>query len=288
MGKIKFYLLIKRMDYRMKRIFDSKALAITIIFLFVTLAFSPSFHANIHNREILNGELIEITSGFYGISSEKHKVQLSQEETQELEILFDLIKQQLYKAESKEETTEIFNEAIIKLDKYGLLPDSMDVNRAQRLVIDKYQNSNAMKLIEFVYGRHQETLDDDENIICLVAGTSSETNFYTLLTQFVLSLLIHFNAPGELWVVVYFVLDTIDFYRPVCLGRIIEYGNANGWVFTIGLNGIKTWNGELDDGMIIPFWPFEAGAIGFTGLQIRTPNLSFYLGSALKVCLDSK
>jgi hypothetical protein len=66
-----------------------------------------------------------------------------------------------------------------------------------------------------------------------------------------------------------------------------------GWVYTNGLNGIKSWNGsfkgEIDNGT-------QLGVKGFTGLKVKhnyNPTQqwlteTFYLGYALRVKLGSE
>ena len=59
---------------------------------------------------------------------------------------------------------------------------------------------------------------------------------------------------------------------------------AHGWLFTIGLNGIKKWDGSFYGGLSEGYM----GAKGFTGIKILDLRSSeyFYLGTALKVAIN--
>jgi len=73
---------------------------------------------------------------------------------------------------------------------------------------------------------------------------------------------------------------------------------ATGWVWTIGLNGARTMEGEIfgqfSNLLMEFFWDYYyPGVIGFTWLKMQfgsglTPDiLSYYLGAALLVKLGS-
>lgn len=77
-------------------------------------------------------------------------------------------------------------------------------------------------------------------------------------------------------------------------GRIPGQGSfsnpAKGWIFTIGLNGIKRWSGSLWGDlplkpMVLPsdLLNHYSGVLGFTGVKIINPlsGEAHYLGSAL-------
>jgi hypothetical protein len=67
----------------------------------------------------------------------------------------------------------------------------------------------------------------------------------------------------------------------------LNYYPATGWIYTMGLNGVKTWNNSFGAGIINPFF-WCLGATGFTGLSLLLPNHErFYLGLALFVDIDN-
>ncbi len=154
-----------------------KGLAVAVILLFIGVAFAPSINANTHNDD----NLVEFDVEFCGLGK-KHTVQLTQQEADEVELLFDDIQQQLENVESREESEEIFNDAIVELDKYGLL-GGLNVRFAQKLVTDKYQNSKGKQLLEKYYSKNQGIPNDNSNQLCLIAGKTSNTFFDSIFLQ---------------------------------------------------------------------------------------------------------
>jgi len=150
-----------------------KLLVVGVIVLFLGVAFAPSINANISKTSI-DSELVEITTEVCGLNGGKQTVELTQEEAAEVEALFDSIRAQLNETETREEAEEVFKEAVVELDKYGLL-GGLSIEQAQKLVTGGYQNSRVIKALEKLYGRNQDSLDDDANVLCLIAGNTSET-----------------------------------------------------------------------------------------------------------------
>ena len=102
------------------------------------------------------------------------------------------------------------------------------------------------------------------------------------------------------------LLAVVSTILPFQIGGCISFGEevtnvlgestwhpSNGWLFTYGLAGSKTWSshyyGQFFDfyaGGLAPDYTYPVGAIGFTGIKINTLgplHISFYLGSTLKV-----
>ena len=167
-------------------------------------------------------------------------------------------------------------------------------------------------------------LDENENMFCLIAGDTTNTFTVGLGTIGcginIISLWIRFGLLYSFFEIIYasflskllqslfelrvkFWLFTIIFSYlfPLKLGGFLTYGTAehipwteyypsNGWVFTNGLNGKKTWDGpfygdisKLD----LLYTSYYLGAIGFTGIKINPAGSGFYLGSAFRVKLSS-
>ncbi|UCD14586.1 MAG: hypothetical protein JSW60_03985, partial [Thermoplasmatales archaeon] len=110
-----------------------KYLSVAVILLFIGVAFAPSINANISK------EMIEFTTEVCGLNGGKQTVKLTQEEADEVGSLFDSIRERLNETETREETEEVFKEAVVELDKYGLL-GGLSVKHAQRLVTGGYKN----------------------------------------------------------------------------------------------------------------------------------------------------
>jgi len=314
-----------------------KGLAVAVILLFIGVAFAPSINANISKASI-DSELVEFTTEVCGLNGGKQTVELTQEEAAEVEALFDSIRERLNNTETREEAEQIFKEAVVELDKYGLL-GGLSVKQAQRLVTGGYQNSRVMKTLENLYGKNQGSLDDDANVLCLIAGNTSNTMIFgpsmifRILINIPIVILITLPAALIYYMlgiccellniylgVGYFLYIISEFFGGIAIrfallslashvvgfpfaelggfiicGHRVEhiaggywnYYPAEGWVWTLGLFGIKEWKGK--------FWGQQfgngyVGAAGFTGLRIggsgvlRFPiGRAYYLGSALVV-----
>jgi hypothetical protein len=147
-----------------------------VIVLFLGVAIAPSINANLSKASI-DSELVEITTEICGLNGGKHTVSLSKEDAEEVDRLFNSIKERLDNVVTREDTVEIFNEAVVELDKYGLL-GGLSVKQAQRLVTGGYQNRRVMKALEKLYSRNQELYDNNSNLLCLVAGRTTYTSCF--------------------------------------------------------------------------------------------------------------
>jgi len=255
-----------------------KLLAVGVIVLFLGLAFAPSINANVSKASI-DSELVEITTEICGLNSEKHNIQLTKDEVEEVKLLFDDIQ------------TRLFNEAIVELDKYGLL-GGLSVKQAQNLVTGGYNNPRLMKLYEFLQSGLTQSLDENENRLCLVAGSVASENLFfnglissfighlTMVTVYNLLLILYGIYGFIFWIPLVILMmpfmmffGGIDFIKPFSLGGIIIslYGDSygEGKISTSGSNGEITWEGKMRGGIdkgYITIW-----SKGFSGLKIQIP-----------------
>ena len=309
----------------------NKKLFVTgITILFLGLAFAPSIHANISKES----ELVEITTEVCGLPGQKPQtVQLTKEDAEAVDRLFDEIKLKLDNVESREDTVEIFNKAVVELDKYRLL-GGLSVEEAQKLVTGFYQNPRIIYILEKL---NPKPLDENLNAFCLIVGRASntfdlglislasvgaiilnamayntiyfflmETSFgQFLLEKFPIFFWLLFGIDGVLaWFLMLFLASS--FFSPLKAGGFTTFGifyeddlnppdyfPAEGNILTVGLNGIKSWDGTFYGQVLsvpIIYCTYYLGAIGFTGLRIGGwfgNKDTFYLGSALWVQLDS-
>ena len=298
-----------------------KSLAVAVILLFLGVAFAPSINANISKASI-DSKLVEITTEICGLNGGKHTVQLTKEEAEEVEKLIDDIERRLDRTETREETVEIFNEAVVELDKYGLL-GGMSVEQIQKLVTGRYQNQRVMKLLEIVFDNNQA--NDASNYLCLIIGETTGARLVGLVEIGCSALLyalfvIYFisELAFELFVPILLeirssIIALNNFYQnmtfPIIGGTgIISLGgkrpssspgpplenyHAEGWVWTQGLNGNKSWNGTFYGSIrslkspIYAYHTYYIGATGFLGVKLtKDDGKEFFLGSALMVKID--
>jgi len=284
-----------------------KLLVVGVIVLFLGLAVAPSINANI-GRE---SELVEITTEICGLDGGKHTVRLTEKETEEVDRLFENIRLQLNESTSRGEAEEIFNDAVVELDKYGLL-GGLSVKQAQRLVTDKYQNPRIVKLMNKFYNRNQR--GGDENFDCLIVGKTSLTrfeggfSFEALLDMFIRAVINH-------RVLIAFLLLFSMIIRAILpielsIRKSISFGHQNwhfelggefypskGWIWTNGSNGVKQWDGSFfgQISRVEEYWgpivlTYCVGTTEFKGIMIYplSSGNDFFLGTASHVAVGPK
>ena len=273
-----------------------KLISVTVILLFIGLAFAPSINANVGKEE-----LVEFTTEVCGLNGGKQTVKLTQQQANEVEAMFNSIREKLNNTQSREEAEDIFKDAVVELDKYGLL-GGLSVKQAQRLVTGRF--SNSMSVIEI----NSKKLDN-YNFLCLIVGSINNSYVYSLSqrisikTLFLLAILtsIAYDSNSELlqslsfllyYSVIIFWFGKFYFSKlnklpvPTMFGMIgigkteydlwggTYYTPAKGWIKTSGLFGNRDWDGELhgdlrsEVGNLLTI--YHIGVIGFNGIKIFT------------------
>jgi len=272
-----------------KRILLGSIIAVVIL---VLVSFS-SVVAKVSTED----ELVEFDVEFSGLGK-KHKVKLTQQEASKFELLFDDIEQRLSEVETREEAEYIYKEAIVELDKYGLL-GRFSVKQTQEIIFGKYKES-------YKYEIQHDNLFYNEihNSNCLVLGKN------LICTKFYPSSSIHdrlieifneiYREKGleEAYAFLrraYFIYNWMPIKSDYNIGfgaaggipGIYEYDYpALGTVFTNGAEGIRFITGDIS-GTLGRIYPYhlnptdKCGVRGFTGIRI----LNWYIGSAEEVGL---
>jgi len=259
-----------------------KGLAIGVILLFIGIAFAPSINANMEKED-----LIEFTTEVCGLNGGKQTVKLTQEQADEVEALFDSIREQLNTTESREEAKEIFNNSVVELNKYGLL-GGLSVKQTQKLITRGYRDIGIKKIFE----RASINSKLKRNLFCLIAGNTDYTIFDGFFSKLFLTLSFLFIGV-EIFILFWMGANYFSNFLPIGIGQVISLGvqgvqwtyPANGWIFTNGLTGIKKWEGEIIGA--IRQGPLDEliGVTGFIGIKIRNfdSNDVFYFGFACRV-----
>jgi hypothetical protein len=230
-----------------------KLLVVGVIFLFLGLACVPSINANVSKES----ELVEFTTEICGLGDGKHTVQLTKEEVKEVDRLFDSIRERLNETESREEAVEIFNEAIVELDKYGLL-GGLSVKQAQRLVIGNWKIPIKQKIIDAIYYRLIGSANDFDNVNCLIYGRITNTLYFAYWAG--MYILNWAKENGYEWIPAFWSCFLGFNFRlfPIKRASFMSIGSTryNSWsrneyypslgeIWTIGMEGVKEWNGSL-------------------------------------------
>ena len=285
-----------------------KWLAIGIILLFIGVAVAPSINQSVVTAS-QEDDLIEITTQACGIKGYGNTtVKLTREQYQNLEEYLVEFRARLNQTTTRAEAVPIFKDAVVELDKYGLLPRGMSVERAEKLVSKEYKIFQDENLLNKLGNKDKGMLADNSNGLCYLTGQTGNTGVMTFrLRLLIIPLLLLFepllDSLSDQPIIYKFVealenliilalsISPIGFNEWISFGYLSSwpYGNfypANGWIYTSGLNGVKTWNQSFHGNLGFPVICF--GAIDFTGLSLLLPNHErFYLGFALFVDIDN-
>jgi hypothetical protein len=276
-----------------------KCLAIGIILLFVGVTIAPTINFQVVKAS-QNDDLVEVTTQACGIQGYGNTtVKLTRDQYQNLEEYLVGFRARLNQTTTREEAVPIFKDAVVELDKYGLLPRGLSVERAQKLVTKSYYQQ--LKVVD-------SEVDSDTNYFCLIAGVTSRTLFIGpiltagfLLADFVYSKIN--RQLGQSILLSFLLVGLLSYFLPVKILSVIAIGlvlqnmanpefyneyPSHGWIFCIGLLGIRNWNGPFYGNLAWSnTYPVCVGAIGFTGIKIALLKECYFLGSALKTGISS-
>lgn len=102
---------------------SKKSLVIAVILLFVGVTIAPTItFATV--KATSDNEFIEITSEAYGIKGfGDTTVKLTRQQYQSLQLYLVEFRERLNKTTTKEEAVPIFKEAVVELNKYGIVTE---------------------------------------------------------------------------------------------------------------------------------------------------------------------
>jgi len=260
-----------------------KILALGVIFLFIGVTIAPSINLSVVKASNDN-DLVEVTTQACGIKGYGNTtVKLTREQYQNLEQYLVDFRARLNQTTTREEAVPIFKEAVVELDKYGLLPKGMSVKKAQKFVIGCYQDEKVFSKLHQYLFRSSIPTNDIQNSFCFVACHTKNYSIVMnlvwalawMLGFFIASLAFIFNSYFflNLFTIIIEPLVLYAYFKPFSPISIIGISSEASF-FTLGLQGVKSDTTYLK------------GIYGFTGLHIilnfQHEN-SLYLGSALLV-----
>jgi len=265
-----------------------KCLAIGVILFFIGVTIAPSINFTVVKASNDN-DLVEVTTQVCGINGfGKTTVKLTRQQYQNLEQYLVDFRARLNHTSTREEAVPIFKEAVVELDKYGLLPKGMRIEQVQRLVTCRYQNNRCIQLLGNYYQRNQLQIENESNSFCLISGQHSAS----------IAILFVVNAFLVLLKAVGYNIDTLriiqilrNAFFPFFSGTEIYFYPAYSDIYTNGVKGQKHWVGTIDGGYPFQYLHgyygnFNLGVIGFTGIHliILLPFAGDYIiGSAIGV-----
>jgi hypothetical protein len=278
-------------------------LAVGIILLFVGVAIASSINVNVVKASN-NTDLVEVTTQACGIKGFGNTtVKLTRQQYHNLEKYLVEFRERLNKTTTRDEAVPIFNEAVVELNNYGLLPRGMSVKSAQTLICGKYQDGRTLNFLK----KNIISLSYVNNSNCLVSGICSHCymmgamEFLFNKYLFFIIIIITPNPISPLWLleVSHYEYKVLNILGVITLGEldINTLGGVHpsfGWISSTGSSGNQYWQGSFVGGFtglgLAPGVLIYAGVLGFSG--IRLLNLenksSFFIGSALKCSIIPK
>ena len=255
-----------------------KWLVVGIILLFVGVSIAPTINFNVVKAS-QDDDLVEVTTQACGIKGYGDTtVKLTRQQYQNLEQYLVDFRARLNQTSTREEAVPIFKEAVVELDRYGLLPNGMSVERAQKLVTGWNQNRNE-KLLD---NRQREIFPLIPNIFCLIYGSVTEEPYvfpiiiigpFMFIESFLIWLLVKLGVPEDNIIIFFLFFDTYNPLRFMSLVMISNLLDTN--LYSFGLRGAVYLN---SGGLGLYF-------LGYTGLTLIRSygEKSYFLGSALAV-----
>jgi hypothetical protein len=282
-----------------------KLSVICVAFLFLGVAIAPSINVSVVKASSDN-DLVEVTTQACGIQGFGNTtVKLTKQQYQNLERYLVDFRARLNQTTTREETVPIFKEAVVELNKYGLLPKGMNIKQAQRLVTGEYIPEPIQRIIEELLKRTSLFNDKNQSIFCLIHGEGTYPEMYIARDAFVVLEQAFFNIWDD---IAYFVINHLFLCFPLVLlfisfvmvheffvfnpARVlatISLQNVVGYVQSLGINGLRKWQGRLTGDIPRSWWDDfgSPGIVGFTGIgissDIPTPYMmTYFIGTALR------
>ena len=253
-----------------------KSLVVGIIFLFIGIGIAPSVTSiDISKNKTVKDNLVEIDVQLFKPNGiEDHKMYITQEQNEQLDILIENFKQDIEKSESYEESVGIYKNMVVSLNKLGVLPKGMTVDEAQRLVTGRfYRFSKFFSLLQqFIKSAKKSNIklpeqnrgDIYENLNCLLTSHATKSSIWLLVLK-----------PFSKFV-------TYGVYTPPSGPN----EPSNGWIFTRARNTKWVYegnfHGELGEFGCPPMGVYTIGADYFVGFKLPT-NLIFGFASHVKI-----
>jgi len=285
-----------------------KSQVIAVIILFIGVAVAPSINFKVVKASKDN-DIVEVTSQACGIQGFGNTtVKLTKEQYQDLEQYLVDFRARLNQTTTLGEAVPIFKEAVVELNKYGLLPKGMGVEKAQKLVLRFSQYPRYLRYLDRI--QHNKLISDYENYYCLIAGHTTYTASQGLLMS-IINLMTRWYYLPSFFLGFIILGNMISAFNPILIFSILGIGlyyqpfgypshsyPSNGWISTIGLYGFTNWTGNFYGAINNEYMirmlgaSFYPAVIGFFGIIIH-PLInvdkidSYYIGSTLKIKLST-
>ncbi len=234
-------------------------LGVILLFLGVTIA--PSINAN-----AVEDDLVELEVEFCGIGN-KHSVKLTQQEVDEIEVLFNDIRRSMKDIENKKEAENLFIKSLTKLVKYDIITalELTTLKKAVGSLDTTYLITGQIDHCEFwrpIYKYLADVLGDWPCIFSNLLMLVWELN---IISPGIISDVSFGTHNWDNWPI-HNEKQKSGFHEP-----------SNGWVKVSKNDEIKEWNGSFfgnlktmtTGGYMGLFHTVFIGATGFIGIRIN-------------------
>lgn len=272
------------------RSFEKKFWAVAVMFVCICIAIAPWVASGVANA-VLEEKPIEVSMHVYGKNeSGTRSVFLTKQQYHRLTQYLANLQTRLHSMIRREEAVVLFQEAIVQIDSYGLLPRDMTVTWTQQLIGESFQTVKGIPLV----GRDGQTTRNKRyhengypklrNVFCFLSAVATKLPEYEpspvilpfglllllgMLPAFFASLLGNqemANTLAEQGLYIWRANPIRASNYVMILGYDIEF-------HSVGLMGIV--NENLSGGMIFR---------GYSGLLLDPfSNTTYFLGYAIDV-----
>lgn len=225
--------------------------------------------------------LIEISVEFLGIEGmQRYDLKITEEKYREIQKIFNDTLKSLMKVETNEDAYEIFKETIMKLRDIGIISQTINITKVEEIVTGGYLNpTHQLHLVEMMENLNLTSKFD--NILCFICGEATHTfkmdfsnRVYDLLVRipvYFMNLLLTIfielfpDNLADLLESFQYLLSGVQVFplsSPISFVGTIYFGSkwynpydphqwdtrkypSKGSVWTMGIKGIKTWNGTF-------------------------------------------
>jgi hypothetical protein len=263
-------------------------LAVGIILLFIGVAIAPSINFNLV-KAATDNDLVEVTTQACGIQGFGNTtVKLTKQQYQNLEQYLVDFRGRLNTTTTREEAVPIFKEAVVELNKYGLLPKGMSVEKAQKLVTNIYQGNRNFEKMS-ISSKLSQVGTLVSNIFCLLLLHSNSTEYNTEYGLLSLPFVFFFTLFFIFSFHFYNIKLALLFLIPTILSGIIgvpsllynQISPLKFWVIVILPFNNQAWSIGLMGYQKINN---SKSLIGFKGLRVNLPDKSgYYIGQAIAI-----
>ncbi len=262
-----------------------KSLAVGIILVFIGVAIAPSINVTVV-KAANDNDLVEVTSQACGIKGYGNTtVKLTRQQADEVDVLFEMITSKLNNTTSREESVRIYHDAVVELDKYGLLPQGMSIEKASRF-ISKWNQNRYERVLN---NRRPETFPNFTNVFCLLAGSAiANSDNYAIslvipvgplfVSTYALVWLLNQVGKGDLAALlslIIFPIAFLNFFNPLKFMNVVFIFDCIPNLHSLGLKGAVHIQSIQSNHVLL--------VVGYTGLMFWSLEKSYFLGSALGV-----